>query len=308
MSTALISVVIPCFNQAQFLDESIESVRAQTHSSKELIVIDDGSTDSSARVASRYPDVKLVRQSNMGLAAARNSGIKASSGDYLVFLDADDYLEPNALAAGLSCLIKHPECAFAWGRYRIRDAQGEVYEPGWNRDQHNDAYARLLCGNHIAMHATVMYKRDTLELIGGFDARLPACEDYDVYLRITRRFPIVGHENVVAEYRRHGNNMSLDSPMMLAAALRVLESQRAYVDENANYKVAYASGIRFWKHFYGVRCLRKIARELREFRFADAKGDAVSLFRTAGAPTILLNSPVWIVRQLISDRRWIRKR
>ncbi len=308
MNTDLISIVIPCFNQAQSLDESIESVRAQTHSSNEIIVIDDGSTDNTAQVASRYPDVKLVRQSNMGLAAARNSGIKASSGDYLVFLDADDYLEPNALAAGLGCLIKHPECAFAWGRYRIRDTRGEVLEPGRDPDQHADAYARLLCGNHIAMHATVIYRHEQLKLVGGFDARLPACEDYDLYLRIARRFPIVSHEKVVAEYRRHGNNMSLDSPMMLAAALRALEGQRAYVDENPNYKVAYASGIRFWKHFYGVRCLWRIARELREFRFADARGDAASLFRTAGAPTILLNSPVWIVHQLISDRLWKKKR
>ena len=308
MSAALISIVIPCFNQAKYLDESIESVRAQTHSSKELIVIDDGSTDNTAQVVSRYPDVKLVRQSNMGLAAARNSGIKASSGDYLVFLDADDYLEPNALAAGLGCLKKYPECAFAWGRYRIRNAQGKVCEPGQISDRHGDAYARLLCGNHIAMHATVIYRREPLKIVGGFDARLSACEDYDLYLRIARRFSIVSHEEVVAEYRRHADNMSLDSPMMLAAALRALEAQRAYVDDNPNYKVAYASGIRFWKHFYGVRCLRKIARELREFRFADARGDAAALFRTAGAPTILLNSPVWIVRQLISDRRWIRKR
>jgi len=307
MNTDLISIVIPCFNQAHFLQDAIESVEAQTHGSNEIIVIDDGSTDDTVKVASRYPEIKLVRQPNTGLAAARNSGIKSSSGDYLVFLDADDYLEPNALAAGLGCLKKYPECAFAWGRYRIRNAQGKVCEPGQISDRHGDAYARLLCGNHIAMHATVIYRREPLKIVGGFDARLSACEDYDLYLRIARRFSIVSHEEVVAEYRRHADNMSLDSPMMLAAALRALEAQRAYVDENPNYKVAYASGIRFWRRFYGVRCLRKIARELSEFRFADARDDAASLFRTAGASTILLNSPVWIVRQWVADRRWTRK-
>jgi len=302
MSATLISVVIPCFNQAHFLKDAIESVRAQTHSSKEIIVVDDGSTDNTAEVVSQYSDVTLVRQSNLGLAAARNSGITASSGDYLVFLDADDCLEPIALVAGLDCLIKHPECAFTWGRYRIRTGLGKLLTPGTNPDQHGDAYARLLCGNHIAMHATVMYKREMLGLVSGFDDHLPACEDYDLYLRVARRFPIVEHETVVAEYRRHGDNMSMDSPMMLAAVLRVLEAQLPYIDENPNYRAACESGIRFWKSFYGARCLGKIARELYALRFADAIDDAAALFRTAGASTTLLNAPAWIVRQLMSDR------
>jgi glycosyltransferase involved in cell wall biosynthesis len=302
MSVALISVVIPCFNQAHFLPDSIESVLDQTHDLKEIIVIDDGSTDDTAQVASRYPEVTLVSQSNSGLAAARNSGLKASRGEYLVFLDADDCLKPDALTAGLDCLAQHPECAFAYGRYTIRNLRGEVWEPQSAPDQRGDAYAKLLRGNHIAMHATVIYRRDTLELVGGFDTRLPACEDYDLYLRIARRFPIVEHESVVAEYRRHGHNMSVDSPKMLAAVLRVLEAQRDYVDENPIYKMAYTRGIRFWKRFYGVRSFGKIARELFAFRFADAIADTTSLVRTAGASTVLLNAPVWIVRHLISDR------
>lgn len=302
MSGALVSVVIPCFDQAHFLPDSIESALDQTHDLKEIIVVDDGSTDDTAQVASRYPEVKLLSQSNLGLAVARNSGLKASGGDYLVFLDADDCLKPGALAAGLECIAKHPECAFAWGRFNIRNVRGEVWEPQSAPDQRGDEYAKLLCGNHIAMHATVIYRRDTLELIGGFDTSLQACEDYDLYLRIARRFPIVKHETVVAEYRRHGHNMSVDSPKMLAAVLCVLEMQRDYVDQHPIYKMAFARGIRSWKRFYGVRSFGKIARELFAFRFADAIADTTSLFRTAGASTVLLNGPVWIIRQLISDR------
>jgi glycosyltransferase involved in cell wall biosynthesis len=308
MRRALVSVVIPCFNQAHFLADAVESVLVQTHTPTELIVVDDGSTDDTASVASRYPQARLLRQPNMGLAAARNSGLDASRGDYLAFLDADDRFMPGALTAGLDCLAQHPECAFAWGRYAIRNHRGDVWEPPNDPRDRGDAFAALLRENHIAMHATVLYRRDPLKLIGGFDARLRACEDYDLYLRIARRFPIVRHENLVAEYRKHGNNMSADSSMMLSTVLQVLEAQRPHVDGHPLYSAAYANGVRFWKRFYGARSLGKIARELRAFRVADAVEYAACLCRTAGTSTVLVNAPLWLARHWISNRRRGRNR
>ncbi len=93
----MISVIIPCYNQAHFLYEAIESVLAQTHHDFEIIVVDDGSTDSTAEVAAGHPDVRYVRQPNRGVATARNTGLRESEGEYLVFLDADDHLLPAAL-------------------------------------------------------------------------------------------------------------------------------------------------------------------------------------------------------------------
>src|SRR5918994_1694671 len=93
----LITVVIPCYNQAHFLGEAIESVLSQSYPHHEIVVGDDGSTDDTSEVASRYDGVRLVRQENRGLAGARNTGIRHSEGDYLVFLDADDRLLPEAL-------------------------------------------------------------------------------------------------------------------------------------------------------------------------------------------------------------------
>src|SRR5215212_9690625 len=95
-SPPLVSVVIPCYNQAHFLSEAIESVLAQTHPNFEIIVVDDGSTDNTSEVAARYPGVRHIRQDNQGLAAARNTGLRESKGTCLVFLDADDRLLPNA--------------------------------------------------------------------------------------------------------------------------------------------------------------------------------------------------------------------
>src|SRR5215217_8140206 len=112
---ALVSVIIPCFNQAHFLVEAIESVLAQSYSHFEIVVVDDGSTDNTCDVASYYERVRCIRQNNQGLAAARNSGIRESKGSYLVFLDADDRLLPEALEAGVKCLKAYPDGAFVFG-------------------------------------------------------------------------------------------------------------------------------------------------------------------------------------------------
>src|SRR6202007_291490 len=100
----LASVIIPCFNQARFLGEALESALAQSYGSCEVIVVDDGSTDETAKVAAAFNRIRYLSQTNRGLAAARNAGLKASAGRYLVFLDADDRLLPDAVATGASIL------------------------------------------------------------------------------------------------------------------------------------------------------------------------------------------------------------
>jgi glycosyltransferase involved in cell wall biosynthesis len=251
-SGALVSVVIPCYNQAHFLGEAIESVLAQTYPHFEIVVVDDGSTDNTSEVAARYPRVRCVRQHNQGLAAARNAGLRESKGDYLVFLDADDRLLPDALRVGLECLKVHPECAFASGRYKFIAPHGSPL-PGWPDPFVNkDGYVALLQGNYVTMHATVVYRRTVLESVGGFDTSLAACEDYDTFLRIARKFSIHHHDKAIAEYRRRGTNISNDPALMLSSSVAVLRSQRTYVKTNAHYKEIYKTGLRFWQDSYGV--------------------------------------------------------
>src|SRR5215212_9338337 len=120
----LVSVIIPCYNQAHFLGEAIESVLSQSYKNFEIIVVDDGSSDNTSEVASSYEEVRLVRQENRGLSAARNAGITHSEGEYLVFLDADDRLLPKALEAGLECFEAHPECALVAGHSKFIRADG----------------------------------------------------------------------------------------------------------------------------------------------------------------------------------------
>ena len=298
-ATALVSVVIPCYNQAHFLDEAIRSVLAQSYCNIEVIVVDDGSLDHTAEVGAQYPSIHYLRQFNQGLSAARNAGLNQSRGDYLVFLDADDRLLPRAVDHGLAYLTAHPECAFVSGQYRRIASDGSVL-PTWReqrlgngkcfvsgnyrlmapdgsvldtwerRQVASDHYAALLQRNYIEMHATVMYRRRVLAVFGGFDPSLSACEDYDMYLRIARAFPIACHPHVVADYRQHDASMTRNSARMLTAALRVLHSQWPYIQDNIHYRQAYKEGEKFWRAFYARQALGDTRSHLKKLAWQKA--------------------------------------
>lgn len=163
-----VAVVITTHNHANFLADAIASVLVQRRPADEIIVIDDGSTDDPSVVVARHPEVRLICQNNQGLAAARNTGLRAARSDAIVFLDADDRLLANALGEGLACLAREPRSGLVYGGHRYTDANwrpmgADHYEPV------STAYTDLLRGNLIGMHATVMYRRKRLEEIGGFD-------------------------------------------------------------------------------------------------------------------------------------------
>jgi glycosyltransferase involved in cell wall biosynthesis len=250
---ALVSVVIPCFNQGGFLDEAIESALAQTYPHFELIVVDDGSTDNTAEVASRHPGVRLVGQGNQGLSAARNAGLRASSGDFVVFLDADDRLKPEALEIGLATIRAHPQCSFVSGQVELTNHDGSMMRAGQHRVIDRAHYRMLLQGNDILSGATVMYRRQVFDVVEGFDPDLPACEDYDLALRIARQFPAYTHDHVVAEYRRHGGNMHRDPARMLVSALAALRKQRQAAKRSKEDRGAYELGVAHWKREFGGR-------------------------------------------------------
>lgn len=234
----LVSVVIPCHGHARFLAAAIDSALAQDHRPLEVVVVDDGSPDDTAEVASSYAEVVLVRQEQAGLSAARNAGLRASSGAMVAFLDADDLLMPGGIRAGVEALRSRPEVAFtAGGHVRVDDAGRALPVSEAERvADGDDAYLALLRGNWIGMHAAVLYRREAVEAAGGFDPSLPACEDYDLYLRIARERPVSQHDAVVASYRRHGDNMSQDVRLMMGEIMHVLDRQLPHVvDDPARF-------------------------------------------------------------------------
>ena len=266
----LISVIIPCYNQAHYLGEAISSVIYQTYPNLEVIVVDDGSTDETAEVAGRYPQVRCIRQGNQGLSAARNRGLKASRGEYVVFLDADDRLAAGAIGVGAGLLDSHSECAFVSGHYSLIDAEGRPIPHLASACAEDDHYCALLRGNYIGMPATVMYRRSVLEIVKGFDTSRRACEDYELYLRIARRFPVHCHHHLVGEYRQHGGNMSRNYALMIRSSLSVLRSQWKFVRGDERLERAYREGIRSWQDYYARGLIRQVKTfiGLRDWRNA----------------------------------------
>lgn len=256
------TVVITCYNHGHFLPDAIESALAQTYRPVETIVVDDGSTDDTAAVCRRYPAVRYIPQKNAGLSAARNTGLRAARGDLVAFLDADDLLAPEAIAIGAKALADHPDWAFVYGGHIGVDAERRriwelVPTPG-AKD-----YESLLRRNGIGMHATVLYQRTVLEDVGGFDPSLRASEDYDIYLRIAREYPIGSHDGIVAEYRRHEANMSEDAERMLRSSLGVLRAQRP---ASRAERTAHGVGIAFYQQGYGVPLVKRAVRGLHSGR------------------------------------------
>jgi glycosyltransferase involved in cell wall biosynthesis len=243
-----VSIIIPCYNQAHFLKDAIESVFSQTYGNIEVIVVDDGSTDGTREICDSYVGVKYVRVERVGLSAARNIGVQFSKGDFLVFLDADDLLYPNAIEKNLNFFLNYKKIAFVSGTFDKIDQNGQYLDTILAQSKSDFIYLSLLQGNYIAMEATVMYRRE-LFFYFSFDTQLQSCEDYDINLRISRHLPAIHHETKIAVYRMHENNMSKNVNRMLATALTVLKKQEKLL-MNEEEKAAFTQGVQNWANFY----------------------------------------------------------
>jgi glycosyltransferase involved in cell wall biosynthesis len=298
----LVSVIIPCYDQAHFLREAIESALGQTYPHREVLVVDDGSTDTTAQVAAAYPAIHYIRQENSGVSAARNAGLKQSRGEYLVFLDADDRLLPRALEIGVDSLRQHSACAFASGYCRIIAADGSLLADHEPRRISSEHYLGLLRGNYIWCPASVIYRRSTFDSVTGFDPSLGPCADYDLYLRISRFSPIFCHNQFVVEYRFHGSNMSVDHSRMLREALQALDMQWDFVKGNSQRTDAFMAGKKHWQDYYGVL---QLSNRILEVVQTSLPADATVAVAAGGRRALLRlgNCRVWHFPQATNDKR-----
>jgi glycosyltransferase involved in cell wall biosynthesis len=186
----LVSVIIPTYNRGWIIQEAIDSVLAQDFADFELIVVDDGSTDNTLDIIRSYSeDIIFLRQHNKGVSAARNRGITSSAGHLIAFLDSDDLWFPEKLTIQVDFFYSHPDAFICqseeiWIRNgvkvnpkkRHKKPSGMIFEP-----------SLALC---LVSPSAVMIKRSLFEEVGSFDECLPACEDYDLWLRVSCRYPI----------------------------------------------------------------------------------------------------------------------
>ncbi|MEI6948694.1 glycosyltransferase [Paraflavisolibacter sp. H34] len=256
-SAPKISIIIPCYNNGQFLARALESVREQDHAPVEVIVVDDGSTDDTNAVAARYPEVIYLYQRNQGVSAARNTGIDHCTGAYVLFLDADDWLLPGALSVNLRRLRAHPAAGFVSGAH-VLVFQARNVESLVTREVTENHYHHLLQGNYIGMLAAVLFRRRVLEEFR-YDTSLRGSEDYDLFLRIARRYPVLHHTEPMAAYRIHETNTSGNVSMMLRHALQVLRRQQPLL-EDATERQCLKKGRAFCKRYYHLQLYRQLRK------------------------------------------------
>ena len=201
---ALISVVVPVYNGEKTIAETVESLLEQTHKNIEVIIINDGSTDSTVQTIEAFEDsrIKLFSYPNAGLSASRNRGMDRATGDYISFTDADDLWTPEKLADQLSALKHNPNAAVAYSWTDYIDAQSQFLQSGIHMSADGNVFAKLLKINFIESGSNVLIRRDALEMVGYFDVSLKAAEDWDMWLRLAKRYEFVTVPKAQVFYRR----------------------------------------------------------------------------------------------------------
>ncbi len=218
MRRVLVSVILPVFNGERFLEEAIRSVYAQDTDPIELLVIDDGSTDSSSEIVRTVaPDARVIEQENAGPAAARNRGLSEASGEYLAFIDADDLWTPNKLSRQLRLLTDDEAVDMTLGLTRCVLPDGTLTEPR--------LFMQLGCG---------LYRRRAFQHIGGFDSALRFSEDLDWFTRAREAgMQLKITKDVTLHYRLHENNLTRGTDVYelgyLQLVKRSLDRRRARV-------------------------------------------------------------------------------
>lgn len=239
-----VSFVVPNYNHARYLGDAIHSALAQTYSNIEVIVVDDGSTDDSRTVAAQFGDrIRYIYQRNAGLSAARNTGVQAAQGEYIALLDADDLVEPTYAERLLEALAQSPGADGAYCGFRFVDHSDQ---PLFHVERQTVApealYGSLLNGNYWVPES-LLARRACYEKMGVFDTALRACEDWDVWLRFSRHYTLVGIDDVLIRYRVVAGSMSSNPRRMLVNRLAVLAKHvgsRPTVGGDSSVHQAYA--------------------------------------------------------------------
>jgi glycosyltransferase involved in cell wall biosynthesis len=204
----LVSVIIPVFNRDWCLGEAIESVFSQTYERYELIVVDDGSTDDTGKQLSQYKNISVITQPNRGVSAARNRGIASSRGDLIAFLDSDDLWLPEKLSVQVDYFMRHPMAEIGQTQ-EIWIRNGKRMNPGRRHIKTAGFFFERSLALCLVSPSAVMLRKQLLEKVGLFDESLPACEDYDLWLRINASIPIfLIDEPLVIKRGGHSDQLS----------------------------------------------------------------------------------------------------
>jgi hypothetical protein len=249
-SRALVSVVVPAFNAASTLDATLRSVRAQTHAALEIIVVDDGSTDATRRIAEAHAAqdarVRVLATQNGGVAAARNAGIAVARGAFVAPIDADDLWRPEKIALQLEAMARGgPRMGYVYTAWRKIDMQGRVLFTGSFANFRGPVFLRSLLYNHVGNGSALLIRREALADAGGYDPTLRArgvegAEDRLLQSLISRRWTVGAVPLALTGYRETPNAMSSDQMRMLRSQILLLDILKERVPETPRWALDIA--------------------------------------------------------------------
>ncbi len=261
----LVSVVIPAYNSGRYLDEAVRSVIAQTFTDWECIVVDDGSTEDLSRIGKMDPRVRLIRQPNSGVAAARNIGVAHSTGEFVAFLDHDDIWLPEKLEAQVTAMKSDGEIGACYVCYDEIDGSGNRKAVPISADSPANYYDFLRSGAPIP--STILVQRLAFFSVGGLDPTLPYADDQDFMLKLACLFNVKYLPTRQVLYRLHGGNASTNYYRVAYHSMMNLAWKHAVRAEQRGDNEALSASRQMrtcWRRFFGIRAYDAARRSVRD--------------------------------------------
>ncbi len=293
MSQPLVSIIIPSWNTARYVREAVDSALAQIYPNCEIIVVDDGSTDDTKAVLEPYINAKKITyiyQANAGLSSARNTGIKASKGEFIALLDSDDVFLPEKIAEQIAYLTAHPSCDVSYcNLYHFWDGESTLLRLNYEYYSGEEVLPHLLAMNFIAPLSVVL-RRSVIERFGMFDENLKRSEDLEFWLRLAHggaRFEFLSKRLAKLRMRKTANLQGVESqPKVKETMLEVLERLNAKMTPEERMRVDMRRQRRRYRLNLGLAYLMNARR-------AEAKPHITSAF--AEYPLgVMLGWLVWL--------------
>ena len=259
-----VTIIVPCFRQAHMLPTALDSALNQTYSEVEVILINDGSDDHTPEVASAYEGrIKYISKANGGLGSARNAGIATASGDYLLFLDADDALDVQAIAWLVAAIGGRTDCIALMGTSLFHSQPGDLHQY-FLPDSNTHLLPQLIHQNFGPPHCFLVPRHQVLA-VHGFDESIRACEDWDLWCRLAiRGLGLASVREAGAHYRRYPGSMSSNAMRMLSTRAEVLLRLHEQIVSRVEFFERYGTDLLEAEH----RVLRRVRVQLKETALA----------------------------------------
>ena len=306
-----VSVVIPAHNRARFLPACLHSILAQSFKDFEVIVVNDGSTDSTAQIVASFP-VRYFYQENKGAPAARNKGLELAQGEYITFLDSDDILLEGALQKPADLLDKYPLVGFTYAQAYVIDEEGHIFGM-WSKParepyirEGREELRRLMLGNYIPS-PTVMVRRRCLEEVGAYDTSfVHGSQDFDLWVRLAKKYSVGYIAEPLAKFRLHTDSMSSTRKSKHTERSNTIILESIFNDPELKPTLSQMRPKAYF-HLY-----RRLARHTysqrdmgtsRKYLFKAIRTYPQALCRHSGLSLVFLFAKTWIPMLLITRAR-----